>query len=104
MDKYYVNPDVTVGMMKRNNFIEYIDRWEYTKELIKRFVILRIIIYKEDLSLIDNVTKAGTNESFISFYNEWFYKNNLIAKKARKRYNAVYKNLEKSGIVIHKSH
>ena len=102
MLEYYVNPDVTVGMMKRNGFIEYYDRWQYVKDLIKNQVVLRIIIYKEDLTLIDNVTKVGSNDSYIAFYNKLFYTNNLVAHKARRKYFKVYKNLEKQGVVIHK--
>lgn len=102
MYDYYVNPDVTVGMMKRNGFVEYYDRWECVKDLIKNYVILRIIIYKDDLTLVDNVTMAKTQNSYIAFYNELFYTNNVVAHKARKRYNNIYKNLEKQGIVIRK--
>ena len=102
MNDYYVNPDVTVKMMRRNGFVEYGDRWEYVSDLIDRFVYVRIIIYKEDLNVVDNVMRVGTNSFYIAFYNELFYKNNLVAHKARKKYNQIIAKLENNGILIHK--
>jgi len=102
MNDYYVNPDVTVKMMRKNRFVEYGDRWEYVSDLINGFVYVRIIIYKDDLSIIDNVMTAGTNSSYIAFYNELFYKNNLVAQKAKKKYNRILSRLANNEILIHK--
>ena len=97
--EFRVRPGVTKHQLYQAGFTDEGDHWTYQQFLYERFVLVKILISKEDFFCTAKIIRTDTGGFYSAFYNTIFGPRNLVAEKVTERYCRLLRRLNRADVI-----